>query len=276
MKTKMKKLVCMVLVLTAALCFYGCDKPGKTENIGQAGKSAEEDKYISMVKTGYPANYPDSPYGEVFDRYFENPGWTHFSAKNSENELVDIVEFTGDCEFKGADYRAQIQFTVDLKKYSFEATYLALDGEAQTMEALQELLMQAYKAEGPAVSGEIGVPATTAAAPAATTAAPVVTAPPVVNIVPPSTGSQYNYYILPYSSSSYLTWSDISYLSKDQLRYARNEIYARHGRMFNDKGLQNYFNAQQWYTPIYSPGQFKDSWLSKVERENIEFIKSYE
>ena len=30
----------------------------------------------------------------------------------------------------------------------------------------------------------------------------------------------------------------------------RNEIYARHGRVFDDpSSLQNYFSAQPWYRP---------------------------
>lgn len=285
----MKKAGWIAFLLLLCLCMSGCGRSGTSEKsdseavqqnqitadaaAGKAEEPTEEDSHIAMVKNGCPANYPDSPYGKVFESFFENPSWGYFAAENEKGEVVDIVEFTGDCEFQKANYKAQIQFTVDEANNAFDATYLALDGEAQTMTKLQELLVAAYAKEGPAVSGEVGVPAqdTTAA-----TAAPATTAPPTTVAPAPSTKAENNYYILPYSSSYRLTKSDISHLTSSQLRLARNEIYARHGRTFNDDGLQNYFNSQAWYTPIYSPDEFKDSWLSSVEADNIEFIKSYE
>lgn len=246
----------------------GSQKQGQVS--GEVGESEapKEDSHITMVKRGCPSNYPDSPYGDVFDKFFEKPSWGYFEAQNQKGEVVDIVEFTGDCEFEKADYQAQIQFTVDVENNSFDATYLALDGEAQTMTTLQKLLAKAYEKEGPAVSGEVGVPAQDTPA---TTAAPQVIQVPV-----PTPKAENNYYILPYSSSYPLTKSDISHLTASQLRLARNEIYARHGRMFNDEGLQNYFNSQAWYTPIYSSAEFSDKLLSDVEIDNIEFIKSFE
>ncbi|MDO4554140.1 MAG: YARHG domain-containing protein [Lachnospiraceae bacterium] len=265
----------LIAMLLFCLMLAGCSSSGGSEEAttGVAGQSEEEDSHIVMVKEGCPSNYPDSPYGEVFDSYFENPSWGYFQAKDSDDNVVDIVEFTGDCEFEKADHKAQIQFTVDEDKNSFDATYLALDGEAQTMTKLQELLAAVYAKEGPAVSGEIGVPA--ADTTAATTAAAAATTSPAVVVVPSAGAAQNNYYILPYSSTYRLSWSDISHLTKSQLRLARNEIYARHGRMFQNDELQNYFNSQLWYTPIYSASEFKDSWLSSVESDNVAFIKSY-
>lgn len=276
----MKKQGWIVCICLFCLLLAGCSSDGAKDESskessqqqqeqvsGEVGKSEEEKEnpYITMVKTGCPSNYPDSPYGEVFEKFFENSSWGYFEAKNQKGKVVDIVEFTGECEFEKADYQAQIQFTVDADNNSFDASYLALDGEAQTMTTLQKLLAKAYEKEGPAVSGEIGVPVQET---------PATTAPKAA--AAPAPKAENNYYILPYSSSYPLTKSDISHLTTSQLRLARNEIYARHGRMFNDKGLQNYFNSQAWYTPIYSSSEFSDSWLSKVEADNIEFIKSFE
>ena len=80
-------------------------------------------------------------------------------------------------------------------------------------------------------------------------------------------------YILPGSSSKYLTDSDLEGLSSSQLRLARNEIYARHGRTFNDSQLQAYFESKSWYKA--DPG-FSESSLSECERANVTFIKEYE
>ena len=55
-------------------------------------------------------------------------------------------------------------------------------------------------------------------------------------------------YILPDSSSRILSDSEVSGLSKEELRLARNEIFARHGRKFDDAQLQSYFESKSWYT----------------------------
>ncbi|WP_203363357.1 YARHG domain-containing protein [Bacillus sp. REN10] len=83
---------------------------------------------------------------------------------------------------------------------------------------------------------------------------------------------EYSYYILPHSDYTYLTYNDIAGLTKSELRLARNEIFARHGYMFKSKDLQNYFNNQSWYSP--NPN-FNGN-LSSLEKQNVEFIKSYE
>ncbi len=51
-------------------------------------------------------------------------------------------------------------------------------------------------------------------------------------------------YILPASGQARLTSADLAGLSAAQLRLARNEIYARHGRRFANADLQTYFAGQ--------------------------------
>lgn len=88
--------------------------------------------------------------------------------------------------------------------------------------------------------------------------------------------TQQGYYILNGSDSRYISKSELYGLDAATCRLARNEIYARHGRMFNDASLQNYFNAQSWYTPRIAPDKFSESVLNKFERANIDLIVSYE
>ena len=83
-------------------------------------------------------------------------------------------------------------------------------------------------------------------------------------------------YILPGSDSGYLTDADVSWMDPDTLRLARNEIYARHGRIFDSADLNEYFNSQSWYCGIYTAGEFDESWLNQYEKANINLIKSYE
>lgn len=83
-------------------------------------------------------------------------------------------------------------------------------------------------------------------------------------------------YILPNSSSQYLTMADLQGLTPEQCRIARNEIYARHGRKFDDVALQAYFNSCSWYTGTVEPNNFTDSLLNNFEIANKNLIIQYE
>ncbi|MCF0219554.1 MAG: YARHG domain-containing protein [Muribaculaceae bacterium] len=74
-------------------------------------------------------------------------------------------------------------------------------------------------------------------------------------------------------SEDNLSYGDIANYSKDELRILRNAIYARHGYRFKSQDLTDYFSQFSWYQPLYDDVSGK---LSKIERENIKFIKQYE
>ena len=82
-----------------------------------------------------------------------------------------------------------------------------------------------------------------------------------------------NGYILPDSDSRKLKKSDLAGMTAQQLSYAKNEIYARHGRVFKSSELQDYFNEKDRYE---ENDDFKDEDLSKKEAENTEFIDAYQ
>jgi len=62
-------------------------------------------------------------------------------------------------------------------------------------------------------------------------------------------------------------------LSLHELRLLRNEVYARHGRMFRAEWLQQYFFFQPWYTPDEN---FKDEELSGNDKLNVETVVKFE
>lgn len=88
--------------------------------------------------------------------------------------------------------------------------------------------------------------------------------------------SEENEYVLPDSDKRKLKKSDLKGLSKEELRIARNEIYARHGRMFDDKKLQKYFDSQSWYEGTVPASEFSEDVLSSVEKKNVAFIRQFE
>lgn len=88
--------------------------------------------------------------------------------------------------------------------------------------------------------------------------------------------SNSNDYILPDSSTRYLDESDLQGLTSEELRIARNEIYARHGRIFQSEDLQNYFESKEWYSGVYNAESFSEDTLSEIEKYNRDLIVNYE
>ena len=83
-------------------------------------------------------------------------------------------------------------------------------------------------------------------------------------------------YILPYSDVQYIFESDLIGFTAWECKVARNEIYARYGRLFNDQELQDYFNSLSWYFGYIEPNEFDEKSLSEIERENVRTITNYE
>lgn len=82
-------------------------------------------------------------------------------------------------------------------------------------------------------------------------------------------------YILPYSDIEYISESELVGMNKRTSELALNEIYARHGRKFNDSSIQSYFNEKSWYDGFIEPEDFSDSVFNKYETKNIATIDSY-
>lgn len=84
-------------------------------------------------------------------------------------------------------------------------------------------------------------------------------------------------YIFPNSGTAELTREEVQGHTKEELRLARNEIYARHGVIFDVEELDTYFQSKSWYTPTISLREFLDTMeLSMVEENNITLISEIE
>ena len=90
-----------------------------------------------------------------------------------------------------------------------------------------------------------------------------------------NSSSSYNSgYIIPDSNVRYLSRSELYGYTKEQLAYIRNEIFARHGYVFEKAKYRNYFSAKSWYTPDYSFNYEYD--LNSIEKANVDLIKELE
>lgn len=83
-------------------------------------------------------------------------------------------------------------------------------------------------------------------------------------------------YVLHDSNLRYLSKEELECLTEYELKIARNEIYARHGRIFADESLMNYFSQFDWYEPTIDPDEFEESMLNEYEIANRDLIVQYE
>ena len=84
------------------------------------------------------------------------------------------------------------------------------------------------------------------------------------------------YYILPESSDRLLDASELYGMDAATLRLARNEIYARHGRIFASEDLNAYFRTKSWYNGTIPAASFDESVISRIERVNLKLITDVE
>lgn len=86
-------------------------------------------------------------------------------------------------------------------------------------------------------------------------------------------------YIIMGNNSRYISDEELNAYSPQQLCYARNEIYAHHGRMFKSIELQQYFGTKDWYQPLYDWDYFDHNlktYLNDYEIKNGDKILAYE
>lgn len=85
-----------------------------------------------------------------------------------------------------------------------------------------------------------------------------------------------NDYILAGSDERYIDESELYGFDKEMCRLARNEIFARRGRIFDDESLREYFNSKDWYRGELDGDSFDESFLNDYELKNLDKIIAYE
>lgn len=86
-------------------------------------------------------------------------------------------------------------------------------------------------------------------------------------------------FVFPDSDTRLLTDAEIreKITEKSQLRYAVNEIYARHGYQFETEEYRDYFNGFDWYKklPKESDMDKVSAMFSKTEKKNVDKLQKY-
>lgn len=88
-------------------------------------------------------------------------------------------------------------------------------------------------------------------------------------------------YILEGSDRRYIDESELYGMSEFECKLAMNELYARHGRMFDTPEIQAYFDTKEWYHGTITAKEWQDrklenSYFNEYETANRDTIAAYQ
>jgi hypothetical protein len=86
---------------------------------------------------------------------------------------------------------------------------------------------------------------------------------------------RFGFFHSPLSENLQLLYSQqyLASLNKAELRFLRNEIFARYGFIFNSVDLSEFFKGKSWYRPTYVD---VTAYLTEIDKKNIALINSFE
>ena len=91
-----------------------------------------------------------------------------------------------------------------------------------------------------------------------------------------ATASAASDYVFPDSNTRHYSRQELEKYDNHTLFLARNEIYARHGRKFENSELQQYFGSKPWYRGTIAPDNFDEGVFNDSERANAYLIRDIE
>ena len=84
-------------------------------------------------------------------------------------------------------------------------------------------------------------------------------------------------FIFPDSDKKYLSEDEVRAKTVEDLMVGRNEIFARHGYMFEDASLKSHFESTSWYQGTVASSEFNSEHVfNEFEKKNVELIKKVE
>ena len=90
--------------------------------------------------------------------------------------------------------------------------------------------------------------------------------------IPNDTAESFAY---PDSGSRVWSYGDVNGMTAGQVRYCINEIYAKHGYIFQNENWLNYFKQKTWYSPTVPKASFGDQYLNANEVANVKLLNQY-
>ncbi|MDO5403440.1 MAG: hypothetical protein Q4F11_08365 [Eubacteriales bacterium] len=96
------------------------------------------DKYVEIVKNTVNAEYPDTTYGNAFDKYFTETEWTSFDSKSGNK----VVEFTGKYNTGDENTDVMIQYIIEGEYFRF--VYFEVDGVSGTLNDYTNLIKAVF------------------------------------------------------------------------------------------------------------------------------------
>lgn len=81
---------------------------------------------------------------------------------------------------------------------------------------------------------------------------------------------------VPLYMTQLISEADLRGKSQWELDLMRNEIFARHGRLFDRPDLQAHFDTLPWYHGRIPPDRFRLESLTPIERANANLIARYQ
>lgn len=272
----MKKIVPMLLVLTLTLAMMGCGKKVDSDGYkeGKLGDTMKTYFFNYTVNSAYLTN--------DFEGYTPSEGNTllvaEVTVKNTFKEDIEMYDTDFQAQWNSDgddDFSVPITFNgteegvAPLNEKQFAGTYNLPKGEEMTGLLIFEI---------PAGNTDLSISYMEAFDDDSTGTTYFVYFTAEKNGLSKMQEEQNrsSEYILESSSSEFLSRSDIDWMDRETCRYARNEIYARHGRLFQDEQMQEYFNSCSWYIGEIAPEDFQENMLSDIEIYNRDLIVEYE
>ena len=241
------------------------DSDGEEEELASAAAESGENS-ADEVMAAYKAECQDFDYREYF-RYEQE----HLGEKI---KLEMQVEQVIDGDFRGYDAQGNEYYIFDEREE--ESPFRVMEGDVLTVYGEYSGVVELTRALGDYESEVFSITARYADL-MGEEAAEETSVEPETMAEQIETDNPYQDSILLWKSYYVaLTDADCMGLSKEELRIARNEIYAAYGRMFTSQDLIDYFNSKPWYQGTIPSDQFDDSVLTEIQKANIRTIQSYE
>ncbi len=111
-------------------------------------QAIQEELYIMYARSIYLVKEPSIHFGDAFDYFFDKANWEYFEGtREGSDDLVQVVEFTGDFLYDNSPASALIQFEID-EDGNCDYSYYARNGNPETMTSLNYLVddvIETYK-----------------------------------------------------------------------------------------------------------------------------------